>query len=90
MTHETEPPKSETFETDGHVLTVGCVYNAETTRWEPTVSVRPSWKAATDLNLAAAKEDFQDNPGDAMDKARAIAKAWLAHQAPHGWSETPV
>lgn len=89
MTHETELPKSETFETDGRVLTVGCVYHADTTRWEPTVSVR-SWEGAVHLQLAAAKEEFQDTPGDAMDKARAIAKAWLAHEAPKGWTETPV
>jgi hypothetical protein len=82
VTNPSEIAKSETVKIDDHIVTVGCLFHADTGRWEPTVSIRPSWASGEAVRITAKPEHFQDAPHDAMAVAHEMAKAWVAEHAP--------
>jgi hypothetical protein len=76
--------KTETVMIDDEVVTVGCILHADTSRWEPTVSIKPSWGSGEAVQITAKLEHFQDSPHDALAVARVMARAWLAEHTPPG------
>jgi hypothetical protein len=76
---------------DDQVVTVGCVFHPDTSRWEPTVSIKPSWGSGEAVQIKSKPEHFQDAPHDALAVAHVMAKAWLAeHTPPEGTVDAAV
>jgi hypothetical protein len=82
MPQPNQEPKSESLEIDGHVVVIACALHADTGRWEPSASVKPSWSTAPAVELRTTPEHFQDTPIAAMAVARKIAADWLAANPP--------
>ena len=70
----------------GHVITRRCVFRPDIKRWEPSVTIKPSWDSTTAIELVAPLERFQYSPADAMDVATNLARTWLANAPPTGGS----
>jgi len=79
MTKPNEDFRHETYETGGYVVTRGCIYRPELSRWEPQVSIKPARDSgAATVVLTAKPEHFQDTPDDAYLVALTMANTWLA------------
>lgn len=77
MTNASDLQKSQTVEIDGYVVTRGCLFHAESGKWQPVASVGDDWDEARHRAIVATKADFQDTPEQALDKADTLAREWI-------------